>query len=115
MNYKDKFIERTNKHIELVNKYAQKIGHTYLHHDNDKLRFLLNDYSLMFKDNITDDEQLRYDKATIKHITSNPHHPEFFLNRADMERIQEFSRKNPIMNLDCSRMTLPAIEEMCCD
>ena len=114
-NYKQKFIDRTIEHNKLVNKYAQKIGHTYSYHDYDKLSSLLDDYSLMFKGNITDDENKRYNNATIAHISNNPHHPEFFLNKVDSKKLKSFTRENPIMNLDCSRMTDPAIQEMCCD
>ena len=57
-----------------------------------------------------------YNDATIKHITSNPHHPEFFLNRSDKERlVNNFTRDNPVYDLDCTKMTDQAIIEMCCD
>ena len=125
-DYKEKFIERTKKHIDLVNKYANKIGHIYLHHDYDKISQLLDAYSLSFKyggfdldeerKQMTDEELTRYNNATIKHIISNPHHPEYFLNRADKERvINNFTRDNPPMDIDCSRMSSGGIEEMCCD
>lgn len=125
-DYKEKFIERTKKHIDLVNKYANKIGHIYLYHDYDKLSQLLDAYSLSVKyggfdldeerKQMTDEELTRYNNATIKHIISNPHHPEYFLNRADKERvINNFTRDNPPVNLDCSKMTKEGILEMCCD
>ena len=34
---KQKFIDRTNKHIELVNKYAKKVGYEFPDHDASKL------------------------------------------------------------------------------
>ena len=85
--YKKKFIERTKNHIQLVNKYAQKIGHTYNHHDIDKLQGeLFEPYALSFKygfDNggerkkMTQEELNAYNEATLKHISRNPHHPEY--------------------------------------
>ena len=122
--YQKRFKERTLKHIDLVNEFAESIGYTFPHHDIDKLGPLFKDYSLSFKYDqgydttvgLTDDEMDRYNQATIKHITSNPHHPEYFLNRRDMERVvNEFTRDNPPIGLDCSKMTESAIIEMCCD
>lgn len=125
-DYKERFIERTKKHIDLVNKYAHKIGHIYVYHDCDKLGQLLDAYSLSFKYNgfynngerkeMTPDEYKEYNEATIKHIISQPHHPEYFLNRSDKERlINNFTRDNPVVNLDCTKMTKEGIIEMCCD
>lgn len=112
--YLQKFIDRTKKHIELVNKYARRIGKHYPNHDSDKLGELLNGYSLMNKENITDEEQKLIDEATYKHITNNAHHCECW---CDPKEIEGFTRKNPTPNgcLDCSKMPNYALEEMCCD
>lgn len=123
-DYQKKFKERLLNHIDLVNKYAKKIGHTYPYHDADKLGTLFNAYSLSKKydqgyetyEGLPKKEAKIYNDATIKHITSNPHHPEYFLNRTDRERvINHFTRDNPPVNLDCTKMTDQAIIEMCCD
>lgn len=115
--YKKDFIERVTNHIDLVNKYANKIGHIYLYHDSDKLQGeLFEPYALSMKDSLSDEEKKIYDKATIKHITKNPHHPEYFLNKKDMDNlVNNFTRENPHVMLDCTRMTDQAIAEMCCD
>ena len=121
--YQKVFKDRVEHHIDLVNKYANKIGHTYPHHDIDKLGPLFQAYSLSKKygqgyetyEGLPEDEAEVYNQATIKHITSNPHHPEFFANRSDMKRIAKFTRDNPPLDIDCSRMSGSGIEEMCCD
>ena len=118
--YQKKFIERTKHHIDLVNKYARKIKHLYKYHDYDKLQgVLFEPYSLMSKcdyKDLSDDEKKRYNEATIKHITSQPHHPEYWLSRSDLTRVrEEFTRDNQPMNLDCSKMSKEGILEMCCD
>lgn len=120
--YQEKFIERTQKHIDKVNEYAHKIGHTYPHHDYDKLQGeLFEPYSLSQKYDqgydtysaLTEEEKKAYDDATIKHITRNPHHPEYWLR--DKHVLDDFTRDNPPVNLDCTKMTNEALIEMCCD
>ena len=122
--YQIKFKNRILKHIELVNKYAKIIGHTYPYHDADKLGPLFQAYSLSKKydqgyetyEGLPEDEAKIYNDATIKHILNNPHHPEFFANRRDRKRIEdEFTRENPPMMIDSTKMTDEAILEMCCD
>ena len=122
--YQEDFKKRVKNHINLVNKYAKKIGHVYPYHDHDKLQGeLFIPYSLSMKngykyetyEGLSDDDRKIYNKATIKHITNNPHHPEFFLKKDDLERLQNFTRENPPMNLNCSLMSDGGIIEMCCD
>ena len=121
--YQKVFKDRVEHHIELVNKYANKIGHTYPHHDADKLGKLFDAYSLSKKygqgyetyEGLPPDEAEIYNKATVEHIVSNPHHPEYFANRTDRKRLENFTRDNPPMDIDCTRMTDEAIIEMCCD
>ena len=120
--YKEKFIERTKNHIQLVNKYAQKIGHTYNYHDADKLQGeLFEPYALSFKydgfgngaerKKMTQEELNAYNEATLKHISRNPHHPEYWIN----PKLKTFDRDNPPRALDCRKMSDAAITEMCCD
>lgn len=109
--YKLDFLKRTLNHIELVNKYAKKINKSYTEHDRDKLTELFDSYSLMKKENISKEEEEAIDKATLKHITSNKHHPEYWTN-ADLKN---FTRKEPVLNCECYNMPDFAIEEMLCD
>lgn len=122
LDYQEDFLERESAHIELVNKYAAIIGHTYPHHDFDKLQGeLFEPYSLSKKYNqaydttagLTEDELNAYNDATLKHITRNPHHPEYWVK--DKSFLRGFSRANPPKELDCSLMSDEAIIEMCCD
>ena len=123
--YKKDFIERTDHHIELVNYYALEIAEYDMdvfesidvkYHDEDKLTTLLEDYSLMSKESLTPEEEKRLDEATKIHIIYNYHHPEFWVSDEDTIRVKrEFTRKNPVMNLDCSNMPEWAMMEMCAD
>lgn len=113
-DYQKKFDERTHAHIDRVNKYAKKINKEYPHHDEDKFNELYAGYSLMSKENVTEEEQKLIDDATYKHVLNNEHHCEHWCNPED---IKGFSRKNPTPHgcLDCSKMPEFALEEMCCD
>ena len=113
-DYLTKFDERTHAHIDRVNKYAKKLGKEYPDHDSDKFLELFDGYSLMGKENVTEEEQKLIDDATYKHVLNNEHHCEHWCNPED---IKGFSRANPTPNgcLDCSKMPESALEEMCCD
>lgn len=121
---KDEWLARTAAHIERVKKYGRKIGITgdFNDHDADKLNELADDYCLLLKKNkfgganikdstagLTDDEVARLNAASFKHITNNPHHPEYWCD------IKTFDRSNPPMGLDCYAMPYEALEEMCAD
>lgn len=123
-DYKDEFLSRTRKHIELVNKYAMKIGKHFPLHDSDKLDELFDDYALMKKkevfvgsnisdnpDGLTEEEQERLNNATLIHITTNQHHPEYW----SRQKLNSFDRFNPPLALDCTMMQEDALEEMCAD
>ena len=113
-DYKKAFTDRTNKHIERVNKFAKIIGKSYPKHDADKFNELFNGYSLMNKKDVTKEEQAKIDNATYLHVLNNDHHCEHWCDPADIEG---FSRENPTPHgcLDCSEMPEYALEEMCCD
>ena len=110
-DYKLKFIKRTLKHIELVNKYALKLGKAYPNHDIDKLTTLFEGYSLMSKENPTEEESKLIDKATLEHIAFTSHHAEHWTTTD----ISKFTRKEPTMNCDCTLMPEHAIDEMLAD
>ena len=113
-DYQKKFDERTHAHIDRVNKYAKKIDRSYPNHDSDKFNELYDGYSLMSKENVTEEEQKLIDDATFRHVRDNEHHCEHWVDEKDIEG---FSRNNPTPHgcLDCSKMPNNALEEMCCD
>ena len=113
-DYQKKFDERTQAHIDRVNKYAKKIDREYPNHDSDKFNELYDGYSLMSKDNVSEEEQALIDDATFKHVRDNEHHCEHWVDEKDIEG---FSRNSPTPHgcLDCSKMPESALEEMCCD
>ena len=112
-NLQDKFIERTKNHITLVNKYAKKLGKSFPLHDNDKLHELAPYYQYFSKENRSKMEEQLLDQATLKHITCNKHHPEYWTTTS----LKGFTRKNPNPNgpIDATRMSREALEEMVCD
>lgn len=123
-DYQQKYMTRTKKHIDKVCKYGKKLGKDYSKHDSDKLHELFDDYALMMKkdsfggsdikDNmsgLTKDEEDRVNKATLKHITKNDHHPEKWAK----EKLNSFDRANPKLGLHCESMPNYALEEMCAD
>lgn len=114
MNYIDRFIERTEKHISRVNKYGAILGIEFPNHDWDKLNTkLLRGYSLMSKENLTQEERKLIDEATLFHITNNEHHPEYWTTTD----ITGFTRSNPNPNgiIEATRMLDLPLIEMCCD
>lgn len=113
MDLVDSFKERTLKHIELVNKYAAKIGRSYPDHDSSKLNDLLEPYSLFMKENKTPAEEELLDLATLIHIKNASHHPEYWTDTD----LTGFKRKNPNPNgiIDATQMPDEAIFEMLVD
>ena len=109
-DYKRKFLTRTLKHIERVNKYASKINESYPNHDSDKLSSLYEGYSLMSKEKPTKEDKEKISAATLTHITSNEHHPEYWTT----DDVSKFTRDNPI-TCECYKMPESAMKEMCCD
>lgn len=112
-DYQQAFIERTNQHIGRVRGNAQLLGKDYPTHDADKLAELFEGYSIMKKENPTKEDIAKMDAATLKHITTNPHHPEFWTD----SDLTGFTRKNFCPNglVDATKMPKEALEEMCCD
>ena len=109
-DYVKAYMERTKRHIELVNKYASKIGKSYPQHDLDKFQEHLEGYSLWSKPDKTPDETDKLNAATRAHIANNQHHPEYW---SDVD-LTKFSRNVPTI-CEAYGMPLDAITEMCCD
>ena len=112
-DYEVKFEKSTKEHIEMVNRFARKLGLEFPEHDSDKLTTLFKGYSLMAKEDRTAEEQRLVDTATYFHVTTQNHHPE---KHSDAD-LTGFSRSNPIPNgpIDVSKMPEDAILEMLCD
>ena len=112
---KQKFIERTKHHIELVNKYGAKIGRTFPKHDNSKLTELLDGYCYFSKPRgeLTKAESELLDIVTLIHITNSPHHPEYWTDTP----LSGFTRINytPHGTIDSTQMPEEYLEEMCAD
>jgi len=109
----DKFIERTEKHIGLVNDYGKKIGRSFPDHDSSKLTYLLDGYSFFSKENPTEKEGMYLDLVTYIHITEAPHHPEYWTDT----NLDGFTRKNFTPNgiVEATKMPEEYLEEMCAD
>lgn len=112
-----KFIARTKKHVDLVNKYAARIGQSYPEHDSSKFTLLLPGYRYMIKpaNERTLEETKALDLATYLHITQASHHAEYWTK--DKEGLKAFTRANPNPTgvIDCTDMPQECIDEMICD
>jgi hypothetical protein len=92
---KDWYQQRTNRHINLVRKYCQKLTKQYPElvdrgeiHDQSKFKnpeinpYILTTWRYRCKDkgikfNVTPETEKEMSKATLHHIITNPHHPEY--------------------------------------
>ena len=112
---KEKFIERTKKHIELVNKYANKVGYEFPDHDASKLDLLLDAYCyyVVPKEERSEEEQLALDMATLLHIKNASHHPEYWTSTP----LEGFTRQNYTPNgvIDATEMDNESIVQMVAD
>jgi len=142
----DYFLERTNKHIELVQAAAAKIVETYPEefgelikevedHDASKLEEpektpyieITWRHKLEKKKGEFDPikgkgyqtpgklEKEEENEATLHHIKSNAHHPEFWLDDKTKANISSTNRDDSISCVDASRMPDLAIAEMIAD
>ena len=133
----DWFEERTNRHIDMVKKYANQIEKAFPerfkglteqaeHHDETKLeepeRTPYVKLSWQHKqDNfkgyktpgqLPDDE---INNATVHHVTNNKHHPEFWQEK-QVDLINKEDRDKPPKEMvDGTKMPDMAIAEMVCD
>ena len=114
---KQEFIERTKKHIALVNEFASKLGKSYPDHDESKLNpeKLLDGYCYFMKprEERTKTEEDALDLVTLIHITNSPHHPEYWTDTD----LTGFTRTNytPHGPIDATDMPEEYLEEMVCD
>lgn len=112
---KNIWIERTLEHINLVNKFAGKVGHMFPDHDKEKLTTLVESYKYYMIPSAkrTEAQKAVLDAATLRHIMYNPHHPEYWTS-TDMGG---FTRANftPHGAVDATDMPEIAIVEMVAD
>lgn len=129
------FRKRTEKHISLVQKWLSKINKEFpslsnvsgLGHDASKYEepeytpYVEINWDYYCKDNgiknvVPHDMSEKMNNATIHHITSNSHHPEYWdfdfnpamLNRENRDAVPE-------KMVDATSMPQHAIKEMCAD
>lgn len=114
-NLEQQFIERTKKHIELVNYFASKLGKQYPNHDSSKLTLLLSGYKYFMipREQLTAEQTEALDLVTLSHIKNAPHHPEYWTNTD----LTGFTRSNCCPNgpIDATQMPQECLEEMICD
>ena len=105
------FIDRTAKHISLVEKYAKLIGKKHPDINDELLRNVIDHDSSKYcsdeelipyifltdfhrykgdKDKMDDELKELTDKACLHHLEVNPHHPEYF-KPEDYERGEKFT------------------------
>lgn len=85
------FNNRTKRHIELVNYFANKVGYKFLDHDKDKFEDKNKDaYTLLswcsFRNiDIPTEDKVHIDNIMKNHYKVNKHHPEHWNNISDMD------------------------------
>lgn len=114
LELKDRFIERTKRHVALVNKYAARAGSEFPNHDKDKLgKNMVEGYMHILNPNRTKEEEELLDRVTFAHVTLSSHHPEYWTSTD----LSGFTRKNfcPNGTVDATKMSCRALVEMTAD
>jgi hydroxymethylpyrimidine pyrophosphatase-like HAD family hydrolase len=136
----DWFVIRTNTHINLVQKYCQKISDKYLkynkfigiesrgnQHDSNKwlepevLPYIIVSWNYHCKDigkefYINTELKEKMDKASEHHVLNNSHHPESWSTKINSEIINKDDRDGiPSEIIDAEKMDELGIAEMCAD
>jgi hypothetical protein len=133
----DWFRERTNRHIDLVRKYCQKLadydayrfGELYnrgIYHDISKFEepeiepYVYITWQYKCKDkgekfDISQEIKDKMSKATEHHVKNNPHHPEFHCEKEVGLINRENRDKPPQEIIDATKMTELDIGEMVAD
>jgi len=129
------FVERTNRHIKLVEKYINKIiknfsGYDDLYdrielHDKTKFenpelepyvyitwRYKCKEEGIDFP--ISEDMENRMVDATLHHIKNNKHHPEYHTEQID-DLLNKNDRDKPNSLIDAEKMPNIDIAEMVAD
>lgn len=129
------FTKRTNMHIGLVKKWYKKLVMEYYSiplieidlHDQSKFEepeyepYISLTWNYYCKDEgipfyISDQLQEEINKATLHHIISNKHHPEYWDSNFDPTMFNPRNRDEPGKNMvDATKMPLPYILEMMAD
>ena len=126
------YVKRTNRHINLVKKYAKKIENEFPefkglinqsnNHDASKLKepektpYIYITWKYKMKDDGVDykiPKDVDDSKATMHHIKNNSHHPEY---HSDDETVLDRNNRDKANNtIDASNMSDLDIAEMCAD
>ena len=113
------FVKRMNKHKRFVTHFANKMNYSFSEHDVDKFDDDVIEIQIKFswskfkKIPLSNEDIHLIDKVTLQHITTQQHHPEYWIE--DKSILQNFTRRHPVYNLDCRKMSKTALIEMCCD
>jgi len=120
------FVDRTNNHIDLVKKAAKKIVDRYPEFKDLLANAEVHDDSKFHEPERTPyldltwnkfkgikDTDARINKATLYHITTNTHHPEYW--NKEKANLDPNNRDKSAECLDASKMTHLAIAEMIAD
>lgn len=116
---KEHFYIRMNKHIDLVNYFANKLSLSFPNHDKDKFSEQCLNTQIIFswckKNNIPlpSKDELDIDYYTLRHIMTQKHHPEYYVTNKRL--LVGFTRNKPTYNLPCQNMERDSLIEMCCD
>lgn len=85
------FKNRMQRHVERVNKYANKVGHSFPNHDADKFgntlykRYVVLTWCSFRKQPLPERDYDSYISAMKLHYEHNKHHPEYWDNINDMD------------------------------
>ena len=127
------FYDRTNKHIKLVNKWFDKIeeftkkGYSIKDHDSskflepEKTPYIYINYNYKckadgIKYSLPEGMDKKANEATLHHITTNNHHPEYWDKKFDSSMFNKENRDEiPEKMVDATRMPVSALEEMLAD
>lgn len=130
--------KRTNKHINLVRKYLDILSEKFPElnkndiesrkkkHDKSKFEqpentpYVYITWKYRMKDegkefNVPQEVQDKMNEATVHHIISNSHHPEYWCGRKTGLINQKNRDKPPEEIVDATKMPNEDIQQMCCD
>jgi len=131
LEMKEHFAERTQRHIDLVNKYLEKMSEVcdYDFDDHDESKFQSPEYkpylfvSWEYRCKDKDEEyeipaewQDKCHEATGHHVKTNKHHPEYWDDSIDGDPINEKDRNKPPETVtDATKMPPQYVLEMVAD
>lgn len=125
------FIDRTNKHIQLVQDAADEIVKAYPEFDKLLKRVEVHDASKFeeperdpyieltwqkkYGNEVSDEIKQQINQATLHHIKNNSHHPEYHLEDKTKANLSSTNRDDSIECVDVSLMPDIDVAEMVAD